>query len=117
MSFAIERLNALIQQLFGFDKKINFSGREIEIQLKDGTTISPQQLSSGEKHLLKLFIEVVSVAESSIIIDEPELSMHIDWQKTLLQNMNMLNSSAQLIVATHSPEVMSGIEDSKIFRI
>jgi predicted ATPase len=115
--FPIERLNTLIQQLFGYDKKINFSGREIEIQLKDGTTISPQQLSSGEKHLLKLFIEVVSVADSSIIIDEPELSLHIDWQKTLLQNMNILNPSAQLIVATHSPEVMSGIEDSKIFRI
>lgn len=115
--FPIERLNTLIHQLFGFGKKVILSGREIEIQLQDGTRISPQQLSSGEKHLLKLLIEVVSVEESSIIIDEPELSMHIDWQKTLLQNMNTLNPGAQLIVATHSPEVMGEIDDSKIFRI
>ena len=93
------------------------SGREIEIQLQDGTTITPQQLSSGEKHLLKLLIEVVSIEDSSILIDEPELSMHIDWQKSLLQNMNTLNPGAQLIVATHSPEVMSELDDSKIFRI
>ena len=115
--FPIEKLNTLIHQLFGFDKKVNFSGREIVIQLADGTTITPQQLSSGEKHLLKLLIEVTAIKESTIIIDEPELSMHIDWQKTLLQTMNMLNPDTQLIVATHSPEVMSEIEDSKIFRI
>lgn len=115
--FPIEKLNTLIHQLFGFDKKVILAGREIEIRLPDGTTITPQQLSSGEKHLLKLLIEVVAVSKSTIIIDEPELSMHIDWQKTLLQNMNMLNPEAQLIVATHSPEVMSEVEDSKIFRI
>lgn len=115
--FPIEKLNTLIHQLFGFGKRVILSGREIVIQLQDGTTISPQQLSSGEKHLLKLLIEVVAVEDSSIIIDEPELSMHIDWQKTLLQNMNTLNPGAQLIVATHSPEVMSEIDDSKIFRI
>lgn len=115
--FPTEKLNTLIHQLFGFDKKVILSGREIEIQLADGTLITPQQLSSGEKHLLKLLIEVVSVDQSTIIIDEPELSMHIDWQKTLLENMHMLNPDAQLIVATHSPEVMSAIDDSRIFRI
>lgn len=113
----IEKLNVLINKLFGYDKKVNLSGREIEIQLNDGTIISPQKLSSGEKHLLKLLIEVVAIGESTIIIDEPELSMHIDWQKSLLQDMNMLNPETQLIVASHSPEVMSRLDDSKIFHI
>lgn len=113
----INKLNELVHQLMSGQKKIKFSGREIEIETDTGTVISPQLLSSGEKQLLKLLIEVVSSACNSVIIDEPELSMHIDWQKTLLQNMGTLNPECQLIVATHSPEIMSQLEDSKIFRL
>lgn len=113
----IEKLDELVKQLFSNNKKVNFSGREIEIVLGDGQLISPQQLSSGEKHLLKLLIEVVAVNLGTAIIDEPELSMHIDWQKNLLSNMCLLNENAQLIVATHSPEIMSRINDEQIFRL
>jgi predicted ATP-dependent endonuclease of OLD family len=52
-----------------------------------------------------------------IIIDEPELSMHIDWQHDLLAALRVLNPQCQIIVATHSPEVMADVPDDKIFRL
>ena len=42
---------------------------------------------------------------SLITLDEPELSLHIGWQQKLLDAMYRLNPNAQLIVATHSPEI------------
>lgn len=115
--YPIDKLTSLVQQLFGGGKTIQFSGREIKISSEDGIPISPQLLSSGEKHLLKVLIEVLGIGDSTVIIDEPELSMHIDWQKNLLQNMLLLNPGTQIIAATHSPEIMSKLDDSKIFRL
>ena len=74
-------------------------------------------LSSGEKHLLRIFVETIRIAESTILIDEPELSLHVDWQRTLIDSMRLLNPAAQIIVASHSPEVMADLPDSKIFRL
>jgi len=51
------------------------------------------------------------------MIDEPELSLHVDWQRRLVENMTLLNPSAQYIFATHSPEIMADVDDSKIFRL
>lgn len=74
-------------------------------------------LSSGEKQLLFLLIETLVANVNTILIDEPELSMHVDWQKTLVRSMQLLNPNAQIILATHSPEIMADIPDDKIFRL
>ena len=44
--------------------------------------------------------------ESILIMDEPEISMHIDWQRELLNNLKKLNPNCQIILATHSPGVI-----------
>lgn len=66
-----------------------------------------KKLSSGEKQILILLTEsLLQDGESKLFIaDEPELSLHIDWQSKILPSIRMLNRSAQIIVATHSPEV------------
>lgn len=65
------------------------------------------KLSSGEKQVLILLTEsLLQGGDSKIFIaDEPELSLHIDWQSMILPSIKKLNSQAQIIVATHSPEV------------
>ncbi|HCR2034984.1 TPA: ATP-binding protein, partial [Enterobacter asburiae] len=65
------------------------------------------KLSSGEKQVLILLTEsLLQGGESKIFIaDEPELSLHIDWQGKILPSVRKLNSNAQIIIATHSPEV------------
>lgn len=66
------------------------------------------QLSSGEKQLIILLTEALLQKRNSTIFlaDEPELSLHISWQRKILPSLNALNPNAQIIVATHSPEIV-----------
>jgi len=66
-------------------------------------------LSSGEKQLLIQFMEVILQEGRTLIFiaDEPELSLHVTWQEKLLKALRDLNENAQLIVATHSPDIVA----------
>ena len=73
-------------------------------------------LSSGEKQLLIQFMEVILQEGRSLIFiaDEPELSLHIIWQEKLLKALRDLNINAQLIVATHSPDIVADFNKNVI---
>ncbi|GAB6147278.1 AAA family ATPase [Desulfocicer niacini] len=75
--------------------------------IKDSEKIGIEELSSGEKQLFILFTETLLQMDKSavFIADEPELSLHITWQRQLLKALRELNKNAQIIVATHSPEI------------
>ncbi|HEY4033298.1 MAG TPA: AAA family ATPase, partial [Ktedonobacteraceae bacterium] len=67
-------------------------------------------LSSGEQHELVLFYELLfKVAPGSLIlIDEPELSLHIVWQKQFLQDVQKVTqlSDIDILIATHAPSII-----------
>lgn len=71
------------------------------------------QLSSGEKQLLIQFLEVLLQESKSVIFiaDEPEISLHVTWQENLLKAIRNLNENAQLIIATHSPDIVADFRD------
>ena len=73
-------------------------------------------LSSGEKQLFILLSEALLQREKPYIFiaDEPELSLHIGWQKRILGELLKLNPQAQIIVATHSPEIAGNFPDNVI---
>lgn len=73
-------------------------------------------LSSGEKQLLIQFMEVILQEGRSLIFiaDEPELSLHVTWQEKLLKALRDLNENAQLIVATHSPDIVADFSENVI---
>jgi len=48
------------------------------------------------------------------IADEPELSLHVDWQEKLVSNLKNLNPNSQIIFATHSPDIVGNFYDSII---
>jgi predicted ATP-binding protein involved in virulence len=113
-----QKLEQLIQNLFSGNKEIQFNDQTIDVKTHDGTTnIGLHSLSSGEKQLILILLETFLAGESSILIDEPEISMHIDWQQQLISAMTQLNPSAQIILATHSPEIMADVDDERIFRL
>ncbi|MBD2580278.1 AAA family ATPase [Oscillatoria sp. FACHB-1406] len=70
-------------------------------------------LSSGEKQLLIQFLEVLLHEQRSVIFiaDEPEISLHVTWQENLLKAIRKLNENAQLIIATHSPDIVADFRD------
>jgi energy-coupling factor transporter ATP-binding protein EcfA2 len=73
--------------------------------------LAPAALSSGEKQLLLLFCNVIAAKNRTalFLLDEPELSLNIKWQRKLLQTLLQLigDSPVQLLVATHSLELLS----------
>ena len=89
------------------------SSNEILFKTSSGKELIPQALSSGEKQMLVLISEVfLQDGQKSILIaDEPELSLHVAWQETLIDNMKNLNPHGQIIVATHSPDIVGGREE------
>ncbi len=112
-----EKLQSLVQGMFSGNKEIFFRDTSIDVETNEKTKIGLNVLSSGEKHLLRILIETLLADESSILIDEPEISVHVDWQRQLINTMRQLNPSAQLILATHSPEIMADIDDDRILSL
>lgn len=110
-------LQGLLQRMFAKTKTVIFTDEEIDIEVGEKIRIGVAGLSSGEKQLIRIFLETLLAEQSTILIDEPEMSMHIDWQRALLKGMQELNPEAQIIVATHSPEIMAEIPDNNILEI
>ncbi|MDM8549560.1 AAA family ATPase [Desulfobacterales bacterium HSG2] len=77
--------------------------------LKTGirTPILPENLSSGEKQILIILLTTLLQDRKKcvLLMDEPEISLHIDWQRRLIKNIRQINPNCQVIIATHSPTV------------
>jgi len=110
----------LARKMSLFKEIINkqFSNKSIEVKkskgfvfkFKNGKVLTPEKLSSGEQHEVIINYELLFKTEenSIILIDEPEISLHIMWQEEIIKNLlriaelNKLN----IIVATHSPQII-----------
>ncbi len=79
-----------------------------------GETLLPYQLSSGEKQMLAILLTVLVEDNRHYVLfmDEPEVSLHVDWQQRLIDLILDLNPNVQIILTTHSPAViMNGWAD------
>ena len=80
-----------------------------------GEVLVPYQLSSGEKQMLAILLTVLVEDDEHYVLfmDEPEVSLHIEWQKRLIDLCLELNPNVQIILTTHSPAVvMNGWMDA-----
>lgn len=75
---------------------------------KRGKYIGIEGLSTGEKQILLLLLMVSNTNQQSCIffMDEPDLSMHIDWKEILISELHELNPNMQIILSTHAPSVI-----------
>lgn len=76
----------------------------------DGKKLMPESLSSGEQHVMMLLYELLFKVEpdSLILIDEPELSLHIVWQQKFVRDLQDIINLAgfDVLIATHSPQII-----------
>ena len=80
-----------------------------------GEKLSPYLLSSGEKQMLLVLLTVLTEDQQpyALFMDEPEASLHFEWQKRLITMVRELNPNAQVLLTTHSPAlIMDGWEDA-----
>ena len=109
------RFQDMVDDLFTeTGKKIVRTENEIRFS-QIGETLVPYQLSSGEKQILAILLTVLVEDNLPYVLfmDEPEVSLHIEWQKRLIDLCIELNPNVQIILTTHSPAVvMNGWVDA-----
>ena len=122
-------LSELTQSILQY-QAIRVSGRSARDEGADGITlgeeigetalgtvekaIASDKLSSGEKQMLSFLCYNAFSENTAIFIDEPELSLHVDWQRLLLPTLLEQGTGNQFFIATHSPFIYSKYPDKEI---
>ncbi|MBO5181257.1 MAG: AAA family ATPase [Paraprevotella sp.] len=97
-----------IDELFSETGKRIVRGSNEIFFTQSGEVLSPYQLSSGEKQMLVILLTVLVEDKQPYVLfmDEPEISLHIEWQQRLIALIRELNPQVQIILTTHSPAVI-----------
>ena len=98
-------------------KVVDENDNRIVFLIGNEVQIEPNQLSSGEKQLLLILLTVLCQDEKPTILlmDEPEISLHLNWQDELIEIIRTLNPNCQVIIATHSPSLFSDGWNDRVF--
>ena len=108
LSLPKRKFQDMIDELFSYTHKtIDRKSNDI-VFYQNGVRLLPYKLSSGEKQMLVILLTVLVRDDDHCVLfmDEPEASLHIEWQQKLIGMIRSLNPNVQLILTTHSPAVI-----------
>jgi ABC-type cobalamin/Fe3+-siderophores transport system ATPase subunit len=107
----VELLKELVNRRYTFKKLEVDRQSGFRLVSDSGAALQPTDLSSGEQHELVLFYELLFRTQENalILIDEPELSLHVAWQSEFLKDLERVVqlSSLDVVLATHSPQIIA----------
>lgn len=95
--------------MFGESNKIVYFDDDFELKFKFNNQILDfSQLSSGERQVIYILLKVAIATKNNalILMDEPEISLHLSWQEKLLTQIRTINPDSQIIIVTHSPAIV-----------
>ena len=91
-------------------KQVSVSQEGLKVSNSDGSDLELEMLSSGEQHEIVLLFDLLfgTKKNSLIMVDEPELSLHVAWQRELLKDLQVMAelSDFRALLATHSPQII-----------
>ncbi|WP_311239578.1 MULTISPECIES: AAA family ATPase [unclassified Xanthomonas] len=107
----LDAVRILVERLFkhsgiSFGPRLNFGDAAV--------AVNSEALSAGEKQMLSFICYNAFYKDAIIFIDEPELSLHVDWQRQLYSILNSQSSGNQFIFATHSPFIYAKYPDKEV---
>lgn len=113
-SYLFETLNRLFSST---GKTVDEQEGELEFLIDGTERIHRNDLSSGEKQLLVILLTVLfqEGKPAILLMDEPEISLHLRWQYELIEIIRTLNPNCQVIIATHSPSIFNDGWRDKVF--
>jgi predicted ATPase len=119
LSRPIETYQAIMKSFFGDSGKTLILGENsIKVQLPSKNVSDLTSFSSGERQIFvlitHLFFNPAITGENVLLIDEPELSLHLKWQRQFVTAIRQSSPSTQMILATHSPEIVYNRNDRLI---
>lgn len=92
-------------------KRVSIGKEGFRFETLEGYPLNPMNLSSGEQHEVVLLYELLfrATENSLILLDEPEISLHVAWQEQFLADLGEITkiSNFDALVATHSPQIIS----------
>lgn len=106
---AFQQVIDLLDDLFaGTAKKVGVEKGEL-VFYQAGQTLGFSKLSTGEKQLLLIILRVFLTqgGPAVVFLDEPEVSLHISWQRQIIDVIQRLNPQTQLFITSHSPSIFS----------
>jgi ABC-type lipoprotein export system ATPase subunit len=109
----VDRLRSVVERKF-LNKEIAFDLQKGVVfhALPDKREIEPDALSSGEQHELALISRLLFTEQpgTTVLIDEPELSLHVSWQHEMVDDLIEIAEVASLsfLLATHSTAIING---------
>ncbi len=110
MADRIELFRTIVNRRFLYKQMTVNRERGFIFTTTDDKPLPPSALSSGEQHELVLLYELLFKIKSGslILIDEPELSLHVAWQQQFLEDLQEITklSSIDVLIATHSPSII-----------
>jgi predicted ATP-binding protein involved in virulence len=111
----IDLLTTIINDCFLYKAMTIDKEKGLVFTTQNGTNLPLEDLSSGEQHELVLFYDLLFrvTPGSLILIDEPELSLHVIWQRQFLKDIQQVTqlTNIDIILATHSPSLISDRRD------
>lgn len=116
----VRLFNKNIQQKSFANKTIKLSPQHgLRIVSDNGDILSADTLSTGEQNQIVLLYDLIfkTPKGSILLIDEPESSLHVAWQNDFVSDMQTIAKSKelQIVVATHSPIIVSNTPEEKVF--
>ncbi|MGY4293091.1 ABC-type cobalamin/Fe3+-siderophores transport system ATPase subunit [Bradyrhizobium sp. i1.4.4] len=119
ISRPIETYTRIMNSFFEDSRKgIVLDQNTVRVRLPSGKSTDITALSSGERQIFVLITHLLfnpSMRDENILlIDEPELSLHLKWQRQFVPAIRTASPSIQMILATHSPEIIFDAEDKMI---
>jgi len=110
MASKVELFTRIINERFLHKKLAIHSQQGFVFTSATGARLRPADLSSGEQHEIILFYELLFQLRKDelILIDEPEISLHVAWQEKFLEDLSEVVklSEIDVVIATHSPEII-----------
>lgn len=87
------------------NKQLDAEESKLTFTTEGNQKITIKELSSGEKQMLIILLTVLLERTSPYILlmDEPEISLHLEWQKQLIEIIQSFNPNCQIVMTTHSP--------------
>jgi len=114
---SVELLNSPLIGINLTTKLVGIEDDEPIFESFNGKKVKLKELSAGEKNLFyrSSYLKMMNLNESILLIDEPEVSLHPAWQQKILGLYKNAGKNNQVIMATHSPFILSSVEPKSLF--
>jgi predicted ATP-binding protein involved in virulence len=113
----VKNLNEVFKNLNIKSKLIQADGKNLIFESINGDEIGFDNLASGEKKLyfMGFTLNQLNLKDALIMVDEPEDSLHPKWQQQIVRFFNNIGSNNQVILATHSPQIIASVHPESLF--